>query len=64
MKKNAKKILPIVGLMLLSGALAACGEEREPGTLSIMFYNGGYGEEWLQEITDAYMSATGNYVEI
>ncbi|MCH5180464.1 MAG: extracellular solute-binding protein, partial [Erysipelotrichales bacterium] len=39
-------------------------EGREQDKLSIMFYTGGYGEEWLQEITDAYMSATGNYVEI
>ncbi len=64
MKKNAKKILPIIGLMVLSGALAACGEDdREPGVLSIMFYNGGYGDEWVKEIADAYAAESGNMVD-
>ena len=63
--KKSKKMVSILGAVLTMGVLSACGggTPRQPGTLSIMFYNGGYGDNWVKEIVDQYMEETGNIVE-
>jgi len=64
MKKS--KIIAVLGTMLAVSTLASCGgggQRREPGVLSIMFYNGGYGDEWVTEIVKQYQEETGNIVE-
>lgn len=65
MKKNWKIATLACSLMMAGMALASCGgggQNREPGSLAIMFYNGGYGDEWVQTIVDDYMAYSGNSV--
>ena len=60
---KANKLVFALSAILCAGVLSGCGEEqREPGVLSIMAYNGGYGDEWLETICNKYMEATGNIV--
>lgn len=60
---KANKLVFALSAILCAGVLSGCGEEqREPGVLSIMAYNGGYGDEWLETICNKYMEETGNIV--
>lgn len=59
---KASKIITCLAALVAVGSLAGCQEEREPGVLAIMAYNGGYGDEWLEAIADEYMAKTGNIV--
>ncbi len=60
------KLIPFLALAVAT-TLTACGSgkerPREGGFLSIVAYNGGYGDEWLQAIAQEFTNQTGTRVE-
>ncbi len=56
-----KKIISLgLGLVFAIGAgasLAACGSKTEEGCLTIRYYKGGYGDEWLKDSINNFFTA-------
>ena len=60
MKKLFTFILS-VAIALLSLAIVGCGKSSDPDALKICFYNGGYGEEWLENACKAYAEKNSDF---
>ena len=70
--KMTKRILALaLVVLMLATCFAGCGESSggpgvnsgEKVTLKISYFKGGYGEEWLKAITDAYNLKRVNFFQ-
>lgn len=71
--KLTKKIVSIVLCLAMClgivGILASCGEDPASSssskgdgkTITIKYYNGGYGDDWIAQIADAFKAANPEY---